>query len=134
MDLPADLVSIGTSPWDERPTELPLVVEEVRTALWTNQGNINDAAKLLKVSSQRLRRFVSNNEYLKRELEESKEVLKDIAEANVYEALTDSVDAGRRDSMSRFVLSSIGKDRGYGAGGSGVNINTGTSKGRLTVT
>jgi hypothetical protein len=133
MDLPTDLVAIGTAPWDERPAELPLDVEEVRTALWMNRGNVSEAAKLLKVSSQRLRRFVDNNEYLKDQQNESREVLKDIAEENVYDALTDAADAGRRDSMSRFVLQTIGKDRGFGTGSSGINLK-GPAKGRITIT
>lgn len=131
--IPDDLVPIGTAPWDERPTELPLDVEEVRTALWMNRGNIHKAAELLKISSQRLRRFVNNNEYLKSEQEEAREVLKDLAEENVYDALTDEQDKGRKDSMSRFVLQTIGKDRGFGTGASGINVNT-KGKGRLVVT
>ena len=98
-----------------------------------HKGNVNDAAKTLKVNSARLRRFVSNNAYLQEEQNEAKEVLKDIAEANVYEALTDAQDPGRKDSMTRFVLASIGNDRGYGSGGGGVNLNA-SGKGRLTIT
>jgi len=131
---PSDLVPLSTAPWDQRPTELPLDVEEVRTALWLNRGNISKAAEVLKVHSMRLRRFVDNNEYLKEQLNEAREILKDVAETNVYDALTDEQDKGRRDSMSRFVLQTIGKDRGYGAGGTGVAVNMQGKRGRISIT
>lgn len=129
--LPDDLVPLPTAPWDERPTELPLDVDECRTALWLTQGNIAKAAELIKVPSSRMRSFVNKNEFLKREMEECREVLKDIAEGNVYEALTDRSDTGRRDSMSRFVLERLGKDRGFGSGSAGVTV--GGIKGKITV-
>lgn len=131
MEIPADLQPLPTTPWDERPTELPLDVEECRTALWLYRGNIGDAAEALKVRSARLRNFVKNSEYLTREMAEAREILKDIAEKNVYDALTDAADSGRRDSMSRFVLSTIGKDRGFGNGSGGINVPQG--KGRMVV-
>jgi hypothetical protein len=85
---------------------------------------------MLKIKPQRLRTFVKKSEYLSRELDEAKENLKDIAESNVYEALTDAQDPGRKDSMTRFVLASIGKDRGWGSGVGGpkTNINLGSGK------
>lgn len=116
MHEPSDLIPLPTMPYDERPPSLPLDVEECRTAIWRTRGNIHDAAKLLKISSSRLRNFVKNSAYLTSEAMEAREILKDIAESNVYDALTDSEDPARRDSMSRFVLGSIGKDRGYGTG------------------
>jgi hypothetical protein len=129
--LPDDLVPLSTAPWDERPTELPLDIEECRTALWLSRGNVADAAEILKVPSKRLRAFIKNSEYLKREQDESREVLKDIAEKNVYEAITDRQDPGRRDSMSRFVLERLGRDRGFGTGNAGVDVKG--LKGRVTI-
>lgn len=123
MYQPDDLIPLPTMPFDERPSELPLNREECRTALWRAKGNISDAAKLLKVSSLRLRNFVKSNPFLSAEAEEAREILADIAENNVYDALTDEADAGRRDSMSRFVLNSIGKRRGYGQNSPGVTLN-----------
>lgn len=114
--LPPDLLPLPTAPWDKRPTELPLDTEECRTALWLCQGNISEAAEMVKVSPARFRTFVNNSEYLKREIEEAKEGIKDIAERNVVEALTDRSDAGRRDSMTRWFLEKQAKDRGYGTG------------------
>lgn len=123
-EIPSDLIPLPTQPWDERPDAIPLDREEVRTALWLTRGNVSGAADTLKVSSQRLRRFVANSPYLSAQLEEARQQLVDIAESNVYDALTDKMDSGRRDSMSRFVLSSQGRSRGWGQGnGPKVNIH-----------
>ncbi len=102
--------------------ELPLDLEEVRTAIWMASGNVTEAAKLLKVTSIRLRNFVKKSPYLSAEVQEAADRLVDIAEANVKDALTDELDPSRRDTMSRFVLTNIGKQRGWGSG-SGPNVN-----------
>ena len=119
-------------PYNERPAELPLDVEECRTAIWMASGNISEAAKLLKTSSIRLRNFVKKSPYLSAELQESADRLVDIAEGNVLNALTDELDPSRRDTMSRFVLTSIGKHRGWGSGGAG-NVNIKNSAGGTIV-
>lgn len=130
---PQDLVPLPTQPWDERPEDIPLDIEEVRTALWRHRGNISDAARVLKVKSGRLRNFVKKSPYLSREQEEAREMLADLAESVAYEALTDE-DPARKDSMARFVLNSrIGRERGYGTGaGASVNIK-GPSGSRLVI-
>jgi hypothetical protein len=122
MGLPADLVSLPTSPWDERPTELPLDVEECRTAIWMARGNITKAAEIMKVTSQRLRRFVDASPRLSAETLEAKEGLVDRAEEVVHDALNDVNDPGRQDSMARFVLASQGRKRGWGNGAGGVKV------------
>jgi hypothetical protein len=106
-------------PYSERPIELPLDTEECRTAIWMAAGNITEAAKVLKVTSIRLRNFVKKSPYLSAEMQEAADRLVDIAESNVLDALTDELDPSRRDTMSRFVLSNIGKHRGWGSGGTG---------------
>ena len=118
-DVPNDLVALPTMPYSERPIELPLDVEECRTAIWMAAGNITEAAKLLKITSIRLRSFVRKSPYLTAEMQESADRVVDIAEANVIDALTDELDPSRRDTMSRFVLTNIGKHRGWGSGSSG---------------
>jgi hypothetical protein len=86
-------------------------------------GNITEAAKLLKITSIRLRAFVRKSPYLSAEVQEAADRMVDIAESNVLNALTDELDPSRRDTMSRFVLSNIGKHRGWGAGNSaGINV------------
>ena len=121
--IPDDLVALPTMPYPERPLELPLDIEECRTAIWMAAGNITEAAKLLKITSIRLRSFVKKSPYLSAEMQEAADRMVDIAESNVLDALTDELDPSRRDTMSRFVLSNIGKHRGWGSGSSGsVNV------------
>ena len=116
-NIPQDLVPLPTMPYSERPEQLPLEIEEARTAIWRTRGNVSEAAVLLKVTSLRLRSFVKRSPFLVRELEEAKEQLVDIAETVVEEALTDEDDKSRRDTMARFVLnSSIARSRGWGSG------------------
>jgi hypothetical protein len=106
-------------PYSERPAELPLDTEECRTAIWMAAGNISDAAKILKVTSIRLRNFVKKSPYLTAEMAEAHDRIVDIAESNVRDALTDELDPSRRDTMSRFVLTNIGKHRGWGTNSAG---------------
>jgi len=121
-NIPNDLVALPTMPYNERPPELPLDVEECRTAIWMANGNITEAAKLLKTTSIRLRAFVKKSPYLSAEMQEAADRLVDIAESNVLDALKDDQDPSRRDTMSRFVLTNIGKARGWGTGGPNVNV------------
>lgn len=111
--IPDDLVPLPTQPWDERPLELPLSVEETRTAIWRSDGNITRAAQILKVSSNRLRRFVASSPRLHREIEEAREQLVDMAEDVARIALQDP---DRQDAMARFVLGTQGRKRGWGSG------------------
>ena len=120
-DLPSDLTVLPTMPYSQRPDDLPLDVEECRTALWLKNGNVTEAAELLKVSSARLRRFVNNNPYLSAEQLEAREKLKDRAEEVVAMGLRDPEEMY---TMARYVMSGIGKDRGFGANaGKGLTIN-----------
>jgi hypothetical protein len=121
--LPNDLTPLPTAPYSERPVGLPLDVEECRTAIWLARGNITTAASILKTTSLRLRNFVNKSPYLTSEMQEAKDQLVDIAENVVYDALTDEDDAGRRDTMARFVLGSQGKQRGWGSASAGGGIN-----------
>lgn len=128
MPEPDDLVPLPTMPWEERPSELPLVVEEVRTALWRCSGNVTEAAKLLKTPTIRLRNFIRNSPRLSAEEQEAREQIVDTAEDVVKEAL---LDPDRQDTMARFVLGSIGRGRGWGQGNPSVKIN---SSGPLNIT
>lgn len=121
-NIPNDLVALPTMPYSERPLELPLDIEECRTAIWMSSGNVTEAAKLLKVTSVRLRSFIKKSLYLSAEMQEAADRMVDIAEANVLDALQDGEDPSRRDTMSRFVLTNIGKHRGWGTAGGG-NLN-----------
>lgn len=124
MDVPNNLMPLPTAPYAERPNNIPLTVQEVRTALWRCSGNISSAAELLKVPSSRLRAFVKASPYLSTEASEAREIMADRAEDIVREALFDETDAQRRDQMARFVLTQIGSQRGFGRNNSAkVNIN-----------
>jgi hypothetical protein len=131
-NIPSDLVPLPTMPYSERPSDLPLETEECRTAIWMAAGNITEAAKLIKVSSNRLRVFVKKSAYLTAEMQEAADRLVDIAEANVRDALLDKEDPSRRDTMSRYVLSNIGRSRGWGTAG-GPNVNVKNSPGGTIV-
>ena len=124
--LPQDLIALPTMPYDQRPVELPLDIEECRTAIWKARGNVSRAAEFLKVPSTRLRYFVQKSPYLTRELRESLEIHVDRAEEIVDEALNDEEDKARRDQMARFVLGSqVARQRGWGNGTAqpGMKIN-----------
>lgn len=132
MSIPLDLMPLPTAPYDVRPDSMPLIIEECRTAIWRAKGNITEAAKILKVSSSRLRSFVSKSPYLTREANESREQLADKAEQIVAEALDDE-DASRRDQMARFVLNSgFARQRGWGSGG-GTKVNIQNNGGKVVV-
>lgn len=118
-------------PYDVRPDALPLDIEECRTALWMYRGNVTKAAARIKVSANRLRNFIKGSKRLTEEVLEAREQLVDIAEDVAYEALTDEVDASRRDQMARYVMTNLGRERGYGTNGNGVTLNL--PKGNLKV-
>lgn len=121
MKVPDNLVPLPTQPWEVRPDAIPVAVEEARTAIWRTQGNIAEAAAILKVAPSRLRAMVKRSEYLLREVEEAREQIVDLAEGVVRDALSDP---DRADAMARFVLQTQGKVRGWGnaVGGNSVNI------------
>lgn len=102
-----------------------LGIEEVRTALWTCNGNISKAADLLKTTSLRLRNFVADSVKLSREADEARQRRADRAEEIVDEALDDEQDKSRQDTMARFVLKAPNaRERGYGGSANGgVSIN-----------
>jgi hypothetical protein len=130
---PSDLVPLSTMPWDARPDDLRLDIEECRTALWSCNGNISQAATMLKVTSIRLRRFVDQSPRLSAELQEARELLMDLSEQNVADALQDTDDKMRRDNMSKFVLTNLGAKRGYGPKGAGITLNPQGKSGAFTI-
>lgn len=104
-EIPDNLTTLPTMPYPERPDDLPLDIEECRTALWLCKGNITDAAAMLKVRSSRLRSFVKASPYLQRETEEATERLKDKAMKVIAEGLDDD---NERYTMARFVAKELG--------------------------
>lgn len=133
--VPHDLVPLPTQPWDERPDEYPIGIEEARTALWRCNGNVSRAAALLKVTSMRLRNVVRKSPRLTREVDEARQRRIDKAEEIVDEALDDDQDKNRRDSMARFVLKSENaSERGYTTGGKGPLGGIPIGEGQITIT
>lgn len=132
MSQPLDLIPLPTMPYDERPVALPLDIEECRTAIWRCRGNITKAAVLLKVSPDRLRRFVRKSPRLSAEMEEAQEQLLDIAEDNLAEALEDA-DTVRKDIATKFVLKELGGRRGYGTGNKSIVLKPGNERGSLKI-
>lgn len=133
-NVPRDLVPLPTMPYNVRPVEIPLDVEECRTAIWRCKGNISQAAGLLKTTSVRLRSFVERSPYLRREVKESLELYVDRAEEIVEEALNDEEDKSRRDQMARFVLGSqVARARGWGNGTAQPGMKISNEKGGMIV-
>ena len=128
---PTDLTPLPTMPYDTRPIELPLTVEECRTALWRCKGNVTEAALLLKTSALRLRKFIEKSPFLQEEQKEAQEQLLDKSEAQILDALDDKEDKGRADAAARFVLTNLGARRGYGQKASKVNVNIGAGAGKV---
>lgn len=128
--IPQDLVPLPTMPWSVRPDEIPLTVDEVRTALWVESGNVSKAAARLKADPIRVRRFIKNSPRLSAEMAEAREQLLDRAEDVMREALDDADDASRRDSMARFVAKELGQERGFGKAGTGAKVTINDKDGR----
>ena len=133
VEIPHDLMPLPTMPYSERPVSLALEMEECRTAIWRAGGNVTEAAKLLKITSLRLRQFINKSPFLSAEVQEAKDQLVDIAEGVVYDALTDSDDKSRKDTMARFVLSSQGRARGWGTATTGGSMNIKNAGGTIIV-
>lgn len=135
MNFPSDLIPLPTMPYDSRPIELPLDVEECRTALWRAKGNVSEAAKLLKTDTLRLRRFVSQSPRLTEEQREAQEILLDKSESQIADALDDKDDKIRADNAAKFVLTNLGARRGYGTkGGVGITLTPNGSRGTMKIT
>jgi hypothetical protein len=112
---PNNLEPLPDYDWKARPEKVGLTFEEVRTALWTTEGNMAKAAEMLLVRRSRLERFVRMHEYLDDIWYEIREQMLDLAQRNVKEALNDRKDPDRQLRMARFVLSgNAAKERGWG--------------------
>lgn len=134
IHFPSDLVPLPTMPYDVRPDDLPLDVEECRTAIWKARGNISEAALYLKVSSVRLRRFVAASPRLTEEQREAQEILLDKSEAQIAAALDDTEDKMRADNAAKFVLTNLGARRGYGTKGAAITLNPQGKSGAFRIT
>lgn len=83
-------------------------LQEYYDALSQTKGNISACARLLNMRRSSLKERIDASPELRAKLEEVREEMLDKAEENVY----DRVEQGD-DAMTRFVLSTLGKERGY---------------------
>lgn len=67
----AEFTPLPYFPWDERPCTLPLDADECATAVHLEHGDVDRAARLLKVSTIRLQRMIRSSPRLQRILDES---------------------------------------------------------------
>ena len=92
-------------PWDQRPDDNPLTVDEVCASLAEHEGDIRAAAERLKVGSLILRKFVERSSRARAVVREANLRLADEAASELRAALRDP-DARRRDWAIRYVLNS----------------------------
>jgi len=109
LNLPNDLAPLRERPWDVRPNEVRLTIDEVRTALWQASGSIDKAAGMLKVEWTRLNRFIRTTECLHAEWVEIVEQRLDAAERNLWESIHSS-ERERRDGTAQWVLQRAGRE------------------------
>lgn len=101
--LPDDLVVPYGRPIRKLGDDEPLTARDVRSALWLHAGNIRAAAGRLGVPPARLRAFVRNSPWVRREFNEARERILDRAEGVLFEALF-SDEPRRRDSAAKYIL------------------------------
>lgn len=102
-----EFVPLPYFPWDMRPSGHPLDAEECATALHLGHGNIQSAARLLKVPPHRLHRLVLATPRLQRVREEALELTLSAAEEVPIQTLfDDGADARRKEWASTAVLKS----------------------------
>jgi len=104
----AALVRIGTGKPGpgRRPAFTP---EEVAAAISENHGVIAGAARSLGCSRDTVERYVDRHAVVRAAFNEARELIVDMAEAVVIKRLGEG-DLG----AAKFVLSTIGRDRGWG--------------------
>jgi hypothetical protein len=89
--------------------------DKVRLALVKLDGNVTEAAKLLKVPPERLRAYVEGMPALRRAVTETMEQGVDMAMAVLFEALRDKMSfQNRYYAAKEFLRSEAGRRRGFG--------------------
>jgi hypothetical protein len=63
---PREFEPLAYFPWDARPASVPLTYDEAATAIFLAEGDLNRAAKLLKVCPTQLNRLVKQSPRLQR--------------------------------------------------------------------
>lgn len=85
--------------------------EKIKKAFAASQGRVTETAKKLKVTPQTVYNWLNENEELRTYLEGIREIVLDLAEARLSEAVE------RGDEWAiKFVLLALGKHRGWAYG------------------
>jgi hypothetical protein len=92
-------------PWDTRPDDNPLTVDEVCAALCHSEGDLRVAAERLKVGTLILRKFIERSSRARAVIRELALLLADEAQSTLRAALRDP-DARRQDWAVRYILNS----------------------------
>lgn len=103
--IPYSDLMLPAYPWDTRPDDHPLSVEEVCGALVHSEGNVKEAADRLKVGSLILRKFIERSSRARAVIVEMAAQLADEAQTTLHAALRDE-DSRRVDWAVRFILNS----------------------------
>src|SRR4029077_8585341 len=98
-------VMLPAYPWEVRPDDNPLTVEEVCAALVHSEGNVKIAADRLKVGALILRKFIERSSRARAVIVEMAAQLSDEAQTTLHQALRDP-DTRRVDWATRFILNS----------------------------
>lgn len=86
-----------------------LELEDAVAALYTTKGNVAEAARLLHVGRYKLQAMIDNKPDLRDLLDDVRETFLDRIEASVFERA-----AGGDFQAQKFILTSLGKRRGWG--------------------
>lgn len=97
------------------PKEKPLTEESVMRALIRHDGMVPKMARALKVGPQTIRKFILERPVFKAARDEAREHMADLAENALYEILNNKNHRDRAKAAI-YVLTSIGRSRGYGIG------------------
>ena len=92
-------------PWQQRPDDEPLTIEEVCEALVYAEADVAIAAERLKVGSLILRKFIERSTRARAVIREMVDRLNDEAQTTLREALRDP-DSRRKDWAIRFIFNS----------------------------
>jgi len=110
--------------------------EAIRTSLYANFGNVGLAAKQLRCLPGALARRIEMLPSLKADRDAARRMIVDQAEQVIVEQLQDEEQPDRRDEAAKFVLTSLGKQLGWGAtatsAAAGFSLSDGSGK-QLTV-
>jgi hypothetical protein len=104
--LPPDLIPLSEGDFDD---------DAVRTALYLSWGNVSKAARMLNMPAGMLARRVELSGSLKADRDAARRLIVDTAEAKIVERLT-SLEGDDLYDTVKFVLTTLGKEVGWGAG------------------